>query len=132
MEENNKEETTIKEYIGPGLGLIGGIMLLLVSILFFSEYSLILEFYPLLIVPEIITPILAISAIISSLLTMNRRSYGKFILFFVGIVACITNFIPIQTIPIDGGMLNITISGNFFIIDPLLVAVGGLFSLFFN
>ncbi|TFF91948.1 MAG: hypothetical protein EU543_05995 [Promethearchaeota archaeon] len=132
MEENNKEEITIMEYIGPGLGLIGGIMLLLVSILFFSEYSLILEFYPLLIVPEIVTPILAISAIISSLLIIYRKNFGKFILFFVGIVGCITNFIPIQTIPIDGGMLSITISGNFFIIDPFLVAVGGLFGLFFN
>ena len=132
MEIDNKEEITIKEYIGPGFGLVGGIMLLLVSILFFSEYSLILEFYPLLIFPEITTPFLAISAIFSSLLIMNRRSYGKFILLFIGIVACITNFIPIQTIPVNGGVLNITISGNFFIIDPFLVALGGLFSLIFN
>jgi len=132
MELKNKEEIKIKEYIGPGFGLVGGIMLLLVSILFFSEYSLILEFYPLLIIPEIFTPILAISAIISSLLVINRKRFGKFVLFFVGIVACITNFIPIQTIPVNGGVLNITISGNFFIIDPFLVALGGLFSLIFN
>jgi len=132
MELNSKEEITIKEYIGPGFGLIGGIMLLLVSILYLSEYSLILEFYPLLIIPEIITPILAISAILSSSLIINRKRFAKFMLLFIGIVACITNFIPIQTIPVNGEVLNITISGNFFIIDPFLVALGGLFSLIFN
>jgi len=132
MENNLQENTSITRYIGPGLGIIGGMMLLLASFIYISEYSLLLHLFPLLIVPEIVTPILAISSLLSSLLIISRKKIGKYLLLITGIIACITFLIPIQTLTVDSTSVNITISGSFYLIDPFLVLIGGLISVVIN
>lgn len=132
MKNKPQENMNITRYIGPGLGIIGGLMLLLASFIFFSEYSIILYLFPLLIVPEIVTPVLAISSLLASLLIINRRKIGKYLLLITGIVACITFLVPIQTLIVDGTSVNITISGSFYLIDPFLVLIGGLISIIIN
>jgi hypothetical protein len=131
-EEREDREVSIRKYIGPGFGLIGGTMLLLASFIFFSEYTVALPLYPLLIVPEILTPIIAISSIISSLIIIIGNKIGRFLLFLVGSIAVITFLTPIQTVLVDGISLKITLSGAFMIIDPFLVFSGGLISLWLN
>lgn len=131
-EEIKNNDKDIKNYIAPGLGLIGGLMLMFASFIFFSEYSIVLPLYPLLIIPEIVTPILATSSILSSLLIIIEKRIGKYFLLLTGIIATATFFIPIQTIMMDEIYLNITISGSFLIIDPFLVLLGGGLSFLLN
>ncbi len=136
-----------KSKAGPIVSTIGASILLTGSFLFLANLSLLnmlldrmgetwasISVDPSLLYVRVGTTMLfGIGAFSGAIFAFKNRLIGGMICVIMGIISLIGPFIPIGFIDltsIEGGIQQITLSGWGFAVDPFLIIIGGIISIF--
>ena len=135
---------TSKLIIGPILALIGGIIMMFASYLVFRgivsiESNLEIEgltwedvgFNPILMnVRFILTLLWGILGIIGAIIAFTGKKLGSFLALIGGILGSIGYFVLLGTIKMGiGTPIPVFLSGSFFLVDTIIMVIGGLLGL---
>ncbi|MFW9828242.1 MAG: hypothetical protein ACFFEY_11645 [Candidatus Thorarchaeota archaeon] len=112
-----------KALVGPILGLIGSVLLIIAGIIGFTnpliQFAMVL--FPLLALSFIMPLILGGLGLLGSLLGLFGKKFGNIITLIIGIVAVIGMFIPLY--------FPFPLVLSLFWVDPFLILVGGILGL---
>lgn len=132
-----------KAIVGPILGLIGGLLLMVAGLRVFSSIAQIegllalggltwadVGFDPMLFYLQIIITIVwGLLGFIGALLAFVGKKIGVYLMLISGLVATIGMFIPMGTILIIVIPIPVTLNSSLFFVDPILLLLGGIFGL---
>ncbi|NVM43404.1 MAG: ABC transporter permease [Candidatus Lokiarchaeota archaeon] len=142
----DKDISKWKIKIGPILGLIGSVLLLIAGFRGFGVQSDIedilaasalswasIGFNPwILMTRTILTILFGAIGLIGTILLFNGKKLGAYLLLIVGSFAVLGMFIPIGTIIFLSTSIPVSLSYSFLLVEPFLILIGGILALVFK
>ena len=111
--------------IGPILGFIGGLVMVVFKIIFLITES---DPNPTMLLSISVSMLWGVLAIVGFIIALKEKDIGYYLVFVAGVGSLVGIFIPVQ-IPFLNYIQSLKLTQSFYFIDVALMLLGGILSL---